>query len=131
MTPSSGNKLFAIATTIAFFTILPKLIKDYLWPSEIKLDRNIFLFFYMLVLHQILFYSVNFVYFLFYIFEFKFIEQYKLNKQEWPWKTNREEFITQLIRSSKIILSNQLVVIPLMLYLNIYVTKSTKIRIEM
>lgn len=124
----SNSRMVAIASTIAFFIITPKLFRD-LWPDRID-DVNLFVFLYPIIIHEILYFSVNAVYFVLYRFEFKFFEQYRLNKEDWPWKTNKQEFIAQLIRSAEIILFNQLAIIPILSYINIYLAKSNKLRID-
>lgn len=83
---------------------MPTYAKIY-WPAllvylkENDISTEHFYFVWTMCQHFFFSYLFNGILSIFYYFEFAFIEQFKAVEEEWPWKTNKEEWIKLLKKS--------------------------------
>ena len=105
---------------MSFFIGVPYAGQLY-WPKLLELQATYELSYTTLLLcmgialHNLVHIVGNLVYWLFYHFEFEFIERYKSNEQPWPWKEDPEAWRV-LVRKSIAVLIFNSNVLPALIY---------------
>ena len=120
----------AVISLIVYYIVLPNLVKQYIWPSKIE-NRQLFLYIYAFSVHEFIYILCNISLFFIYKSNYKFFENFKVHDEPWPWVEDKPKFITQLKRAAKVILSNQFIIIPIFLYLNIFIFDRLKFRLDL
>lgn len=65
----------------------------------------------------------NSIYLIIYKMESPFFEQYKIQKNErWPWCKDKKEWKVLLIDTFKILVFNNLVLVPILLFFGMYMS---------
>jgi hypothetical protein len=59
-----------------------------------------------MMMHNLIHLGVNLVYWVFYHFEFSFIERYKSNPDPWPWHEDPKKWRSLVIKSVAVLLFN-------------------------
>jgi sterol desaturase/sphingolipid hydroxylase (fatty acid hydroxylase superfamily) len=115
---------------LIFYVIVPHCVKYHIWPEKIE-NRPLFLFFLIFLAHEISYSIYNITLYFIYKLEHPFFEQFKVHNEIWPWKENKNEFLTLLKRSLKQIFFNQLIILPVLLFTNIIILNGTKCRVDL
>jgi len=114
-----GVKLvISVVSSIWFFFYFPDQLQV-CW--EWLLDNTSYFFLrYILqvILHTAAFASSNFLWYLVYHYEPKFMEQFRANNRPWPWQEDREKWMKLLKKTCFILFINHFVVIPVLLVID-------------
>ena len=106
---------------ISFFLAVPHYGRQ-LWPQVLEYwDKNNLSYTTVFLgiglnIHNSLHFIHHSVYYIFYHFEFPFIERYKCNDIPWPWNEDKERWRRLLRKSILVVLFNSNV-IPMILYM--------------
>lgn len=88
--------MFAALFAISFFVGVPTIFAQIIWPEIMALKESYelcygcFFVMYSIFQHNLISWTANLIYYIFYHFEFDFIERYKSNSLDWPWNENPE-----------------------------------------
>lgn len=113
------NVVIALGTLVGFFIIPSKIIAPAFWPRKIN-NGPLFSYILMMISHEVIFISINLLYGIVYWLEWDCFEKYKIEKDPWPWKENRNEWFKTLKKTLKILLFNHFVIIPLVGAVNLF-----------
>jgi sterol desaturase/sphingolipid hydroxylase (fatty acid hydroxylase superfamily) len=119
--------IMASFITFCWFLIVPYLFK-LIWPYKIE-DQGKFAFWMGNIIHDGVFFLINFVFWVIYKIELPFFERYKTQDRPWPWKENPEKWNKQIKRTFFFLLINHYLVIPLMT-LGYYITNKSPFNVE-
>ena len=84
-------------------TIWPHILN---WKNENQLTYTTFFLIIVTFIHNFVHIMANFVYWIFYHFEFTFIERYRSNDKPWPWKEDPEGWRILVRKSIAVFLFN-------------------------
>jgi sterol desaturase/sphingolipid hydroxylase (fatty acid hydroxylase superfamily) len=91
-------------------TVANNFYKTYYYED---IDKGKFIFWSVIIVHEVVFYTINAIFFLIYKFKVKCIESYRVNADPWPWEDNSINFPHLLQETIKTVLINQLIIIPI------------------
>ena len=113
--------IVATAIFFSFFIGVPFIFKAY-WGDILEFKQrhaisyNMMYLGVVLMLHNVIHIGANLVYWVFYHYEFAFIERYKSNEDPWPWHTDPEGWRTLVKKAVFVLLFNGNVLV-LLVYL--------------
>ncbi len=113
------NSIFWI---IFIFYFTPEFIAPIIWPKTDTIKHPHFFSFISAALnHQIAFIIINFTYFLIYKANNKLFEQYKVEKEKWPWESMQPlEWKSKLNKTLMNLFINHFIIVPLVVISGIY-----------
>ena len=98
----------------------------YIWPKALdfiethKIEKWKFIFYFSWIYNFIWYFFINFLFWIVYHIEHPFFEQYKIIKEPWPWNQDRKAWNELLKRSIIVVIFNNAVIIPALVYLQLY-----------
>ena len=114
--------VFATLIALSFVFGIPALAQTY-WPLFVENENELKWGFFWwhtifaILLHNIIHGVANIIFYVFYHFEFDFIERYKSNDLQWPWYEDPEGWRTLCMKSVGVLLFNGNILIPFFLFL--------------
>jgi methylsterol monooxygenase/4-alpha-methyl-delta7-sterol-4alpha-methyl oxidase len=118
--------IVAFMIFLLWFFVVPQMA-PYFWPYKIanpRLYSAVFAFF----VHNSVFYIANFCFWVIYKIEHPFFERYKTHDKPWPWKSDPEKWNQLLKQTIKILFINQLIILPILLFISYIVNKESVVR---
>jgi sterol desaturase/sphingolipid hydroxylase (fatty acid hydroxylase superfamily) len=113
--------IVATLIVLSFFFGVPYLAKKH-WPAIMNfadqkdITYNMMYLGINIALHNVIHIGANLVYWVFYRYEFQFIERYKSNEEPWPWHEDPEGWRRLVIKAIFVLLFNGNVLV-LLVYL--------------
>jgi len=112
--------IVALLIFVGFFTGVPYFGRI-VWPHLLEIWKEKDLAYTTVFLgistslHNLTHFGANAIYYMFYHYEFPFIERYKSNSQPWPWNEDRKRW-NDLCRKSILVLFINSNVIPVFIF---------------
>lgn len=112
-----------------FLVFIPTYIAPAIWPTKIE-HPKIYGFLIGWGNHQVFFILINIFFFILYKNKFAFFEQFKTEKENWPWEENKANFLNHLRKMFKTLFVNQFILLPIFLSLVALMNSEFNLRLD-